>query len=59
MQNKHPLQEYAESCEDDLLRQIIEAYAQYKYESNDAIANRLKALFGRVLEERLDASTED
>jgi hypothetical protein len=59
MQDQGPLQEYAETCENDLLKRIIEVYAQHKHESRDAIASCLTTSFGTILEERLNARSED
>jgi len=59
VQGKSPLEEYLESCDDSLLNRIIQAYAQYKYESKEEIVSHLTTLFTKVLEEKLNAEDDN
>jgi len=59
IQNRSPLEEYLESCDDGLLKRIIQVYAQYKYEGREEIVSHLTALFTKVLEEKLNAENDN
>jgi len=54
IQGKSPLEEYLESCDDSLLKRIIQVYAKHKYEGREGVVDHLTTLFAAVLEERLD-----
>ena len=54
-----PLEELVTSCNDPLLAEILEAYAQQKYDSKEQVVSHLTDLFAAVLEARLDAEQHD
>ena len=57
--NKSPIEEYAESCEKELLKRVIQIYAHHKYEGKEVVVNHLTTLFAAILEEELDAKDGD
>lgn len=59
IQNKSPLEEYAESCDDSMLKRIIQVYTQHKYEGREEIVDHLTMLFATVLEERFNAEDDN
>ena len=59
IQGGFPLEEYLESCDDDLLKRIIQVYTQHKYEGREGTVAHLTALFTTVLEERLNAEDDN
>jgi hypothetical protein len=59
MANSPLLIEYVQSCDDPLLKKILECYSQHQNESKETASAHLTSLFSRLLEERINEQSDD
>ena len=58
-QDKTPIEELRDRCENEMLKKAVDTYIQSRQEGKDAVVAKLTALFASTLEERLNATENE